>query len=392
MFEIIFAFFPMLSGYIFGGIGLDLIVMALTGIAVLRKQRFRIIFDKRNRVFILLFVYVAIKDILIVFLGQSDSSESFHRFLSNIAYMVFFLIVVRKDFNQNKFYRGLVIAGTVYTLGLLYHLVMIYIFKQPVMGISLIPGYHFSNTNYLNRPRSFFSEPAALAQAMLPLLFYSLHRKDYIWSIIATFTIFMSTSTTGVLLAGVLWLIEFVFITERKAYKIVVVLAFLLMSALLISTELATASLSSVRDALTGGGSTNMRVFLGFEIIKTMQPKEYIIGVFFNKAYDYVSANLSLFAPETIARRVYSLGESMYYMNTISGLVFRYGIIGLILYFRVLKGKIFNKNYQGRTLAIMILIEMIGASLLFNSSYFYIMLVLSYFEQQKEQIDESIAY
>lgn len=56
------------------------------------------------------------------------------------------------------------------------------------------------------------------------------------------------------------------------------------------------------------------------------------------------------------------------------------------------KGKIFNKGYAGRALAIMTIVETIGDSMLFNAYYFFIMLVLNYLCQEEENVYESYAY
>lgn len=392
MFEYIFAFFPMLSGYMISGIGLDLVVMAIEAVFLLRCQEFRFAIDKKNRDFVFLFSYVIAKDLLIVFLGASNMSESFHRLLSNIAYIVFFVILLRKNFDQKKFYKGMKISGIISIAGLIYHLILIYIFGMPAKGISIIPGYEFSNNNWLNRPRSFFSEPAALAQAMLPLLFYSLHKKDYKWALMATFTIFMSTSTAGVLLAAVLWLLEFIVASGKKTNKALVILAFLVVGAILVRTEIATDSILELQKRLTGGGSTSVRVFLGFEILGTMKPLQFIAGLLYNKAYDYTVQNIGLFAPTSIARMIVGYGEGQFFVNTLASILFRYGIIGFILYFRVYKGKVFNKAYVGRSLAIMTIVEILGDSMLFNSYYFFIMLVMFYLDQGEKTLYESYTY
>lgn len=393
MFEVIFAFLPMPSGYVFSGIGLDFAVMAFAGIFVLRRQGFKFVISDRNRDFLVLFCYVIFKEVLIVFFGESDSSQSFHRLIQIVAYIIFFLILLQRSFNHEKFYKGLKYAGILYTTGLIYHLVIIYVFGMPAKGISVIPGFEFSNENWLDRPRSFFSEPAALAQAMLPLLFYSLHRKDYKWSLIATFSIFMSTSTAGVLLAAILWFIEFIMITKRNKHKVLVSMLLVIVGVLLIRTGMADETILAVKNRLLGGGSTSVRVFLGFEVVGTMSPAQYITGLLYNKPYDYTIQNIELFASDSIARRWIGFGEGQFFINAICSLIFRYGILGSILYFRIYKGKLFNKGYAGRALAIMTVIEMFGDSMLFNSYYFYIMLILTYLTQREREIAyESITY
>lgn len=392
MFEIIFAFLPLLSGYIFCGIGLDFVILAIAGLITLKRRRGNVLIDNTNRDFVILFSYVLLKDVLIVLFGQSDSSESFHKFLSTVAYIFFFFVLLKRRFNQEKFYKGLKYSGGLYTAGLIYHLIIIYVFEMPARGISIIPGYQFSNVNMPERPRSFFSEPAALATAMLPLLFYSLHRKDYKWSMLATFTIFMSTSTTGVILAAVLWLLEFLMRTGQKKQKMMVIIAFMVAVIFLMRTEFTQDALMAVQNRLRGGGSTSIRVFLGFEVLKTMHPVQLIAGLLYNKPYDYAVMYLNLFSDDSFVRGIITLGAGYFFVNTFCSLLFRYGAIGMFLYLKVYKGMLFIKNYPGRALAIMTLIQTIGDSMLFNSYYFYIMLILFYLAQEKETLYEGAAY
>lgn len=392
MFEMIFAFSPMLSGYVFRGIGLDLVLLVIAGLITLKRQRGNIVIDNTNRDFVILFSYVLLKDVCIVLFGKSDSSESFHRFLSTATYIFFFFILLNRRFNHEKFYKGLKYAGGLYTAGLIYHLIIIYVFEIPARGISIIPGYQFSNVNMPERPRSFFSEPAALATAMLPLLFYSLHRKDYKWAMLATFTIFMSTSTTGVLLAAILWFLEFVIGTGKKKHKIMVIMTFMVAVIFLIKMEFTQDALLAVQNRLRGGGSTSIRVFLGFEVLKTLHPAQFIAGLLYNKPYDYAVMHMDLFSEGSFARGVISIGAGYFFINAFCSLLFRYGVIGMLLYLRVYKGKLFVKNYPGRAFAIMTIIQTIGDSMLFNSYYFYIMLILFYLAQKKETRYEGATY
>ena len=45
MFEIIFAFLPLLSGYIFCGIGLDFVILAIAGLITLKRRRGNVLID-----------------------------------------------------------------------------------------------------------------------------------------------------------------------------------------------------------------------------------------------------------------------------------------------------------------------------------------------------------
>lgn len=392
MFEYFFAFYPLFNGYKFGPIGLGFVVYAISALYTLRNQGFRLKISKISMPYAILFAYVLIKEGFIVVLGKSDSSASLHQMIQMAAFMILFLILCSRQLDLDKFYKGLKIAGILYTLGLVYHLVLIYVFGRGATMISIFPGFNVGELEAYDRPRSFFPEPAALAQAMLPLLFFSLKKKEYKYALMATFTIFMSTSTMGVALGAVLWFFEFIIVSESKPKRTIVVVVFAGMAAILLRTEFARQSLLTIQNRLSGGGSTTFRINLGFELISKLEPIHYIFGTLYNLAYDYVVQNIGRYGSESLVAMIASFGEIAFFVNSFCALIFRYGIIGFVLYSRTYKGKLFEKKYIGRSLAWMTVIELIGDTMLFNAYYFFIMLILVYLQKEGEDTLEGLTY
>lgn len=392
MFEYFFSFYPLFTGYSIGPLGFGLIILMVGALVTIWNQGFKIIVKKEYLPFVILFGYAIVKDTTIVIFGNSDKNTSLHMLLLTLAYMVIFLILTARTLNLEKYYKGLKVAGIVYSLGLVYHLVQIYILGRSVFMLSLFPGFETAAKIAYNRPRSFFSEPAALAQAMLPLLFFSLQKKDYKYSLLATFSIVMSTSTMGVILAGILWFFEFIVISGNKARKIIVVLTFAIVLFFLLKTEFVSNSLTEMQNRINGGGSTQFRVFLGFELISKLPPINWIFGTLYNVPYDYAVSNIALYGSESLVARIASYGEVAFFVNSFGMLIFRYGLIGMILYFRTYKNKLFNREYIGRSLAWMTVIELIGDTMLFNAYYFYIVLVLVYLKKKGDYFSESDTY
>jgi hypothetical protein len=394
MFEYILPFLPMLAGFSFHSVGLDFVAMGILALITIGQKNYKIKILRTLYPFILFFSYAILKDIIIILFGPSDTSESFHKLIAMLAYMAVFIVLASRAFDQKKFYKGLKFASTFYMVGLVYHLVLIYVFNLPAKGISIIPGYQFTNENQLNRPRSFFSEPAILATAMLPILFYSLYKKDYKWAIPATITIILSTSTTGVILACVLWVIQFLFSKNIKGqYKISIVIFMSVIAAFFWQWQFSIDAVRKVRDTLSGGGSTSVRVFLGFDLIHYMNPAYWVFGSLYNVPYDYAAQSIGLFPTGSYIRHIVELGSGQFFINTFCLIIFRYGLVGMILYFNVYKKKILNCEYTGQAFAIMTIVETVGDTMLLNSYYFFVMLMLVMLEKEgKEKVHEGNAY
>ena len=65
----------------------------------------------------------------------------------------------------------------------------------------------------------------------------------------------------------------------------------------------------------------------------------------------------------------------------------------MILYFNVYKKKILNCEYTGQAFAIMTIVETVGDTMLLNSYYFFVMLMLVMLEKEgKEKVHEGNAY
>ena len=397
MFEYAMSFFPIFFPYKIGPIGVEAIVLLIGALCIFKRKECKIQLNisfhlnSLNKAFYILFFYVIIKDVCIIFFGKSDTSASVNSLVLLMVHMVSFILLTTRKFDLGKFYNGLKVAGIIYTIGTVYHLIQIYVFKQNPMPISLIPGYEISPIAY-SRPRSFFSEPAALAQAMLPLLFFSLNKRDYKYSLMATFTIVASTSTMGIVLAAVLWLFEFVLKSGKIMQKIMVIIVFLALGALLYRSEVVRNTILSLQERASGGGSTAFRVSLGFDLIATLTHKDYLFGTLYHIPYDYAVDNLQRFSSSSLLFRATQYGADVFFVNALSNLIFRYGFIGLYLYFQTYKGKLFDNHYSGRSLAIMTIIEMIGDTMLFNAYYFYIMLLLYYLKREQGDVHESITY
>lgn len=369
-------FWTLLSGYMFGGVGFDLVVLLGLAFIALKRHNFKLCLRSEYKIYFIFWIYIMIKDIMSVIIGQSDSSVAFHRFIVYSIQFALIYIVCNDGFDEEELYKVWKIAGIIYVVGLLIQLVQIVVFKQGVTGISLIPGYSFSNTNEPLRPRSFFSEPASFVIAMIPLQFLSLKRNDFKWSVFTTIAIALSTSSVGIVLSMVLWLYYLLKSNVSPVKKIALIVVAVIGVVAYLNLPLFGASLVKFQQALNGGNSFNMRITLGLDLIKAMDKKYIAFGTLYNEAFDYLKDNLSRFSKFGTTLYYYQFGREIYFINGFAQIIFRYGIVGFVLFFNIFRKKILSRKYEACALAIIFFVQGFFDTTLLNSYFFMIMTLL----------------
>lgn len=372
-------FYYLLSQYKIGSLSLGMLSLAI--ISIVSIKNFSIIPREEYRPYLFFLVFIIVRDVLKVFWGYESVQEQVFSIIEYSLTFVFVFFICNTVIDEKKLYIAWKIAGLFYVVGLLYHAVMIYILGRSVSPLSIIPGYSLLEGSVF-RPVSFFSEPAAFVNAIIPLLFLALKKNDYKWAIIVTLSIFLSTSSVGVVLSLVLW-VSF-FWVKRKLIKgktfIVFVLLFIIIAYLYM--DIFAESLNKLELVIAQGGSFGSRVLTGFEVVSTQTPLSLIFGTNYNTAMQYVSDHVNLF----VSKVTYTYWLVGYvFMNTFSNLIFKYGIIGLALYINPLIARLLDKDYSAKPYVVSVLVAFLGQSMLLNSSYFLmVILVISF---KCEQVD-----
>lgn len=370
-------FYLLLSQYKFGvftlgEIGLIFVAIIQTINNGMHAKLVKIVYKD----YIWFLAYIIVRDVLNAIIGPDNTQTEINRMSEYIFVFILVFIVCSNGFCEDKLYRTWKIAGAFFLGGLLYHLVLLHVFHREVMPISIIPGYLIQAEEYVaaNRPSSFFSEPAAFVNAMIPLLFISIRKRDIKWAVIITFAIVASTSTAGILLAGFLWLL-LLFSTNLSSKKkaLITVLGVFLIFIITI-TPIFSDSLLKLQEVLSGGSTVGSRIIVGFEVIKSLNKLELIFGTLYNEVMQYISSNIGRFIGTSMTIRYYRFGGV--FLNTFAQLIFRYGIVGLVLFFSTIRRKIFNPSYKGRDLAFVMLVAIMGQTMLLNAYYFEMTMLL----------------
>ncbi len=376
--EILLPFLGLAEPYTISAIPVTAIILLLVILFRDGLKGAKLSISKQAAPYLVFVIYKIIRDLFHMAFSISDPiSVQFNRLFEDVVLFALIFIVCDTEFSEDVLYKWWKIAGIFFGAGMIYHVVQLLVLKNPIEPISLIPGYIIYNDKVeeFMRPTSFFSEPASYVTSMLPLLFLSLKRKDFKWSVISTFLIVISTSTVGVVLSAVLWIIFILF--EEKSLK--TTLLSLIFVALFIVLFMNLAIFSDALEKLLlvsqGDSTWGSRVEIPFQMVNAMTWKELPFGtnIIDTRTFAYNNIGYFLKYPTMID----SLGDGYgVFLNTIAYLIFRYGIVGLGLYLLTFKNKLFNKKYEARMYAIIMFVASFAQGSVADPGIAFIILLL----------------
>ena len=343
---------------------------------------------RRDNRYLVFLGYVVIRDIIRMLLGHDAIQTQLNRIMEYSIVYVLVLIVCSEGFNEDRLYKSWKIAGLLYSIGLVYQLIFVYIFGQRVGPISLIPGYSIGTNEYLlkvSRPSSFFTEPASFANAMIPLEFMALRRRDMRVATIVSLIILSSTSTVGIILSVILWVATLLRKETKTRTKVIAISSLAVIVFFFLNLSIFNESLSKLIQVVEGGSTFGSRVMTGFEIVKAQSLPELIIGTEYNELSSFIRDHSILFSRESIVRLYWNNGQGDVFINTFSQIIFRYGIVGLLLFVLPLINYVKSKTYSAKAFSIMVIAAIFGQSMLLNSYYFMVIMILLLFEHNKAQ-------
>jgi hypothetical protein len=344
--------FVVLAQYTVGGFSLGLILLFI--LSVVDLIRYRVVSIHKWMV-----VYILVCLFLQIFLHNQSKG------ILTILIMFFIFLASSGSINEKALYKSYKLCGTVVMIGLMYHVVLVYFFKQTVNPITILPIGEDLAANWVRsmvRPVSFFSEPQAYASYIVPFLFLSLKFKDYYWAVVITLTVFLSKSTQGFAMVMSLWSIHF-FYSKNKYLSVLIFLSFL-------SLYLGSQFFEYAREKMENEAVSSVRLTRGFEIFGQMTSEEKIIGVGFQNVAEYVY-NIKDSFEWGVGNEGYMLG----FITGFSGNMVQFGLIGafflLLMYYKFWK----NYDFHSHALLFTIFISSFAQNLVFNTYFVYFFLL-----------------
>jgi hypothetical protein len=362
----------------------DILLILISLITLIREKNYNFIF--KYSFYHLLWIYIIIKDVYLIFYGYGEISISIHRICFYTICFLSLLIFKTSHIDKNVLYNSYKVAFIVYSIGLIYHFILIFVFNKSVTTINIFPGYEIGTFTY--RPKSFFIEPASFANSVLPFLSLTLLHKEIKTSIWVTFIILLSTSTVGVILSTVLWL-HYLYNENKYKDKIKIVIIFISILYIYLSISIFSSSLNKFLKVTKGEDTFGGRVITGFEVVKSQSLREYILGTNYITVNDYIKNNLGRFNTNSKVIFYYNI-KNYVYVSTVGQIINKYGFCGIILFFLPLYIFLRNDMCKLKSYIIILPLSSLGQFMVFNGYYFMSNILISIYTTNDKTISNPI--
>lgn len=372
--EIILSLVIILSRYNLFGIPFSFItVVIMIIIALARGAKFHF---SSNKALTLLLIYWTFHDLIWILISKDTPQYFFNQRL--VLYTIFLsLFILYRAIDKDKLYNSINWIAIISIIGMLYHYLQIFSgkFIQPLnilpLNVNRAEAYEV-----LSRPTSFYSEPQAFVSFMMIPLFLSLTQKKYIWSLIISISILLSTSSTGILVVGLIYL-TYIISSKMNFWKR---MSFFIT---IICIAVAYINLDYFREGRekieTQDYSTNIRLQTGLVAFQEMDPIYYFFGVPHTVPIEYVKeVGLDLMGGG------FDLYNNYVFLPTFWGLLIMFGIVGLILFLNVYY-KFYKINKDLLPLLMCLLVLMFSNSDLISiNDLFYITFIFVFVSKNKK--------
>ncbi len=376
------ALFPILDLYTtsfyitFGEIALFACTVFLFAVSIVRQKK-----TISNRRYLLFLVYAVCISLMAVLLRPSSSGTIVRRIARDIVYGVNFLFLGSYFFDLRTFKK-------------IYFVVIYFVFATLVVQYAahFLIGkniYFYINTLRLNyaesdamsliaardsmlsfRPSSIFFEPAHLVEysfVALPLSLFD-KNKNMARNIIITAILFLSTSTTGMIVAGLAWIV-WLFVRFRKNFFAMgfFCLVFLAILLFVLAKNNYLNKIAAIFE-IDSYSSGSLRVARGFLLFDQLDWKSKVFGVGFGGFESY---------SQTYGLSKILSTQYVDYMSGISYVLVSSGIIGLLLYIFALFKGFFVSNAMHRSLVILVVVVLFVSQVYIAAVYLIYMLVIN---------------
>lgn len=316
--EMTFALTPMLSGFSFMGQPLSFWMwVVLITIIFLRRRHNRF----KNFIPLTIFIiYWSFHELCIMLVDDVNIAGVVAQIL--VFSSVYFLF---PNLDAKKLRGCMNWVAILAMAGLLYQWTFI-LRGQGVHPLELpgLPRSEFFLEKISLRPSSFFNEPAAYVAFMICPLAISLIERKFLWAVAIILSIFLTTSTTGLVLSFIL-LGASLFVQNKVKMRTSLGILLIGGGLFFALTHFSVFRLGVVKVENTDT-STNVRLSQAPYIVSTMYSSEYLFGAPYSTPYNYCKSGR---APGVIY-----YGNTVY-MSTFWSMILLYGVIGLILFLNI---------------------------------------------------------
>lgn len=367
--ELMFAFYPILSGYAYGAIRMDLFVLLVMDVIVLLRPHKKWL--KCSPLIWLMFFVLFHEFVLFIYLGADRS----YLFNTIIGYFITFIsiFIIAPALNYKKLVGSLMWVGILSAGGILYHFYIIqtggvcHPIKLPFMPDLASDTRLFEE---VNRPTSFYWEPAAFVTYMMVPLFISLYQRKFLLTGGIIFVMFLSTSSTGILLSILICGIYIFTQKVKLRYKLLLLSLAAIMVVFLLSSEIFEAGVTKIEKMDIENTS---RLINGPTLIMDMPMEHLITGMPEANVIDYNRIN-----PAT--SNLLPTRSGGIFVSTFWLVWAKFGIIGLFLYLN-LYYRLIKRNLQLLPYGLILIIAMFFQGLMFSAIFTFQIIFMVAFQK-----------
>lgn len=318
--ELLVASYPILMGYQYGSIPCALLFLLIMDVIALSK---RTSFTLPSKCMKILAMFVIMHEIILCI--TMDSVPSYH-VNSIISLIVLFpsLFLIAPAVNYEKLKGAINLIAVICMIGIVYHFIILQTgqYISPIK-VPFMPDMQSDARLYneVFRPCSFFWEPQSYCTFMSVPLFYSLIGKKNVWTALIILSMFLSTSTTGIVVS-IVSIVIFVFTQNiSKSQRLIVLILGMGLVYILFSSDYFSAGVQKMEFT---SYETSSRLYNGPTLIFNMPLNDLLLGINYSNVYDYYSdGNVHVLLMEKY---------NSIFMPSFWNALAKFGIIGLLLY------------------------------------------------------------
>lgn len=315
-YELLVALYPILAGYSYGiihGNLLFIVILATWGLFK-KKHHFKTFWLN------IIIAFVMIHEFILM--TMINTPGYFINNTISIIIICLCIIPVCKAIDYTKLVGSLnwvsvlSIGGIIYQFGIVFSGSKVSPLKLPFMPDMASTARLYEESI---RPSSFFWEPAAFVTFLMVPLFISLTQKKYAWSGVIILAMFLSTSSTGILMSFIM-LMTYV-LTQKIKFRARIAIT-IIGAGLVIALMNSPYFEAGVKKIENTDPEKNVRIMNGIFLYQSLNAAEKVFGIEAANVDDYYKKNGGLF---------YGLDERNIFVPTFWLTLAKYGIFGLAL-------------------------------------------------------------
>lgn len=361
---IILSLFCLLAQYKLPIMSYGLVLMGVFSCVMIIKKR-QIIFNK----YLLFFTLYCTAVQLFVYIKTNTLFINLNTYL----FMLISLPIISGAYyvDRNSLLRIYRIAGLIFGITVTIQFILANFLSLPQSAIQILPvaldDQHFWISSS-KRVSGFFAEPQAYCSFIIPLIILLLNNNIIKESIFFTLTIFMTTSSQGIILSMFIW--SYFLIYKKDVRNLGIMRFAILMFAFVIGAlimELPIGKFIFDKISTIDFFGYDIRLTKGFEIYGQLPMFNKLFGLGFGNLGDYLIKYGTVFDWFYLTRE-----ELITYITSMSNILVSFGFFAMIFYVKIFYKSIHkNKSFESKLLLIILFISSFTQTILFNAWFIF---------------------